>query len=131
MSEGKMSFVTPFNHKEYSAGLRRNIEIRLPVSLHADVDLENTKVRWAASPLEPIKVSKIFEYSTVPYTAIQNLLELVEPSTNEQIINVRKTKMVTTLNFACNLWHFQTALQKNLYKNLGTKETPYKEVRYK
>uniref|UniRef100_A0A0K8T2J6 Vitellogenin-1 n=3 Tax=Lygus hesperus TaxID=30085 RepID=A0A0K8T2J6_LYGHE len=95
-SESKMGFVTPFNQKEYLAGVKRQVQFHLPLKLDADLDLENTKLWWDVQPLNPKTSSKLFEFSTVPYTAIQNILDILNPSINTEIVNVRRTKKVHT-----------------------------------
>ncbi|KAF6215813.1 hypothetical protein GE061_000148 [Apolygus lucorum] len=96
LSESKMGFVTPFNQKEYLAGLKRQVQLHLPLKLDADLDLENAKLWWDVQPLDPKASSKLFEFSTVPYTAIQNILDILNPSINTEIVNVRKTRKVHT-----------------------------------
>lgn len=94
LAEGKMSLVTPFNQKMYSAGLKRQIQFALPLKIAGDVDFENTKLRWRAEPLQPADQTKLFEFSTIPYTSSNSILRLPNSPSQARIINVRSSKKV-------------------------------------
>ncbi|XP_014261592.1 vitellogenin-1-like [Cimex lectularius] len=73
-TQGKMGFVTPFNNQRYIAGLQKNIHLHLPIRASVDVDIEHNKVWSKLESFEQNHKHKLFEYSTVAYTAKHDIL---------------------------------------------------------
>ena len=92
-----MGFVTPYNHKRYTAALHQNIHVHVPLRVAMDVDVENNNVSAKLQPLNANQEHKLFEYSTVAYTAKHDILDLQpELNANEvQIIHVRQPRRVS------------------------------------
>nr|WRI53860.1 vitellogenin [Bombus eximius] len=74
-TQGRISFVTPFDHHQYIAGIDMDCNVHLPMKLTLDVDSKynlETKI-W---PLEGENKARLFHYSVVPYIASHNILNL-------------------------------------------------------
>uniref|UniRef100_A0A0K8SAK3 Vitellogenin-1 n=1 Tax=Lygus hesperus TaxID=30085 RepID=A0A0K8SAK3_LYGHE len=113
-AQGKMGFVTPYNHKRYTAALHKNIHVHVPLRIAVDIDVENNNVTAKVQPLEANKKHKLFEYSTVAYTAKHDILDL-QPELNAndvEIIHVRSPRRnETTVGQDCTGFAFDVKIQ--------------------
>jgi Domain of unknown function (DUF1943) len=90
----KISFVTPWDHKRYIAGLDKNIQVNLPIKMDLGVDTINNRVQLQIKPLYPRRESMLLHFSVWPYTAKHDILEL-QPISRERTtdpIHVRDSK---------------------------------------
>ncbi|KAF6216357.1 hypothetical protein GE061_000698 [Apolygus lucorum] len=94
-AQGKMGFVTPYNHKRYTAALHKNIHVHVPLRVAFDIDVENNKIAAKVQPLDANHKHKLFEYSTVAYTAKHDILDM-QPELNAnndvEIVHVRSPR---------------------------------------
>lgn len=98
-AQGRLGFITPYNHKRYSAALHKNIHVHVPLRASVDIDVENNKVYAKMQPLEGHQKHKLFEYSTVAYTVKHDILDLYPAlnGNNAEIIHVRSLRRVSIL----------------------------------
>ncbi|CAA9998147.1 unnamed protein product, partial [Nesidiocoris tenuis] len=82
-AQGKMGFITPFNHKRYTAALHKNVHLHLPLRASLDLDFENSKIRAKVQPLDTQQKHKLLEYSTVAYTVKHDILDLSPALNND------------------------------------------------
>lgn len=73
-----MGVVTPFNSKQYSTDVMKNVQINLPIRAEIDVDLIDNKVAAKVEPLDQQNKYNLFEFSTKPSTANFNILQLIQ-----------------------------------------------------
>jgi hypothetical protein len=93
-TSSKISFVTPWDHKRYIAGLDKNIQVNLPVRMALGVDTNSNRVQLQIKPLYPRKESMILHFSVWPYTAKHDILDL-QPVSRERTtdpIHIRDSK---------------------------------------
>lgn len=93
----KISFITPWDHKRYIAGLDKNIQINLPIKVNMTVDYDRQKMQVTVKPLYPKNEVMVFHFSSWPYTTKHDILDLVPVSKdrNTEIIHVREPKTVS------------------------------------
>lgn len=96
-----MGFITPYNHKRYTAALHKNVHVHVPLRVALDIDVDSSKVNAKVQPLNANKKDKLFEYSTVAYTAKHDILDLqpeLNANSNVEEIHVRPVKRVITIS---------------------------------
>nr|ACU00433.1 vitellogenin [Bombus hypocrita] len=74
--QGRMSFVTPFEHQEYIAGIDVDFNLHLPMKLTLDIDLPKQNFEIKIWPLKGEDKARLLHYSVVPYVANHNILSL-------------------------------------------------------
>lgn len=74
--QGKISFVTPFEHQQYTAGVDLDCNVHLPIKLTLDVDLSKYSLEIKIWPLKGENKARLLHYSVVPYVASHNILSL-------------------------------------------------------
>lgn len=79
-TQAKLGFVTPFNHKHYIAGYDKKAQLYLPIEMDMDVDLENNQLRLEVQPLEKDENNQVFHFSSWPYTATRDILQMTPVS---------------------------------------------------
>lgn len=67
--QGRIGFVTPFDHQSYWAGVRKNLQLNFPIRFNVDIDTENQHVRVKAQPIDCSQNYNLAHYSILPYTA--------------------------------------------------------------
>lgn len=97
MTSAKVGFITPFDHKRYSAGYSQKSQVFLPIRIEADIDLRNKEIVAEMQPLiqpswdnKQKQNVKIAHMSNWPYTSVQDILEL------RPIAEAKDTKVVHT-----------------------------------
>lgn len=93
-TSSKISFVTPWDHKRYIAGLDKNIQFNLPVKMALGVDTNNNRAQLQIKPLYPRRESMLLHFSVWPYTAKHDILDL-QPISKERTtdpIHVRDSR---------------------------------------
>jgi len=90
----KISFITPWDHQRYIAGLDKNIQVNLPVKMSLSVDTERDRYQVQIKPLYPKRESMLLHFSVWPYTAKHDILDLqpVSREKNTDPIHVRDSK---------------------------------------
>ncbi|GLV61234.1 hypothetical protein CBL_21063, partial [Carabus blaptoides fortunei] len=90
-TQAKLGFVTPFDHQHYVAGYDKNVQLNLPLRHQIDIDVENQEVRATFEPLDE-QNEEIFHYSTLPYTAKHDILDLkpVSQLATTHIVHIRE-----------------------------------------
>lgn len=103
MTSAKVGFVTPFDHKRYSAGYSHKSQVFLPIRIEADIDLRNQEIvadiqpliqsSWDAKQKQAVKIAHM---SNWPYTSVQDILELrpIAESKDTKIVHVRQSQSV-------------------------------------
>lgn len=98
-----MGFISPSNRQEFFVGVNKNIQLNLPIRAEIDVDIVNSKVAVKVQPLDQHNKQNIFEYSTVPYTTKQNIIQAVQNpneaineahNSNRKIVHARQPRQV-------------------------------------
>lgn len=74
--QGRIGFVTPFEHQQYIGGVDLNFNIHLPMKLTLDVDLSKHSLEIKVWPLKGENKARLLHYSVVPYVASHNILNL-------------------------------------------------------
>ncbi|XP_046405787.1 vitellogenin-A1-like [Ischnura elegans] len=94
----KISFVAPLTHTRYIAGVQKNIQVNVPIKATFDLDAENSEASVTLQPLYNNREAQIFHYSTIPYTAKHNILDLtpVSQGSNFKPIHVREPMQMET-----------------------------------
>lgn len=90
-TQAKIGFVTPFDHQQYIAGYDKHTQVYVPVETKIDIDSENKQVRMEIKPIDKDESQPIFHYSSTPYTAKHDLLQLkpVSQMQTTKIVHVR------------------------------------------
>lgn len=87
--QGRIGFVTPFEHHQYIAGVDLDFNIHLPMKLNLDVDLSKSSLEIKIWPLKGEDKARLLHYSVVPYVASHDILNLrpllTEKTTQMQI----------------------------------------------
>lgn len=74
--QGRIGFVTPFEHRQYIAGVDLDFNVHLPMKLNLDVDLSKRSMEIRVWPLKGEDKARLLHYSVVPYVASHNILNL-------------------------------------------------------
>lgn len=103
MTSAKVGFITPFDHKRYSAGYSQKSQVFLPIRVEADIDLRNQEIVAEIQPLiqpswdnKQKQAVKIAHMSNWPYTSVQDILELrpIAESKDTKVVHTRQSKNV-------------------------------------
>lgn len=93
-THGQISFIVPCEHKRFVSGYKKVVHVNVPVKGSVTVDLPKRNVKVEVKPVEKRGDYKLFHYSTVPYTAVQNILDL-KPVSESPSFTVLNTKPLT------------------------------------
>lgn len=90
-TQAKLGFVTPFEHQHYVAGYDKQVQLNLPLRVQVDIDVENQQVEIEMEPLDD-QSEEVFHYSTRPYTAKHDILNLkpISRIATSNIVHVRE-----------------------------------------
>ncbi|KRT80993.1 hypothetical protein AMK59_5996, partial [Oryctes borbonicus] len=91
--QSSISFITPHDHQQYSAGYDRNAQAYIPVRFDVDVDVENQKLAAQIEPLEAKGTVDIFHYSAQPYVAQEDILDLKPSSKSNDYQPIRDDQL--------------------------------------
>nr|QDP42283.1 Vitellogenin 2 [Agasicles hygrophila]QES69169.1 Vg2 [Agasicles hygrophila] len=81
--QGRLAFVTPFEHKVYISGFDKHLQANLPkTQAEIELDLEKQTVEIMVEPKQETP-KQLLHYRTWPYTGIKDLLNF-EPLTSQQ-----------------------------------------------
>lgn len=103
MTSAKVGFITPFDHKRYSAGYVQKSQVFLPIRIEADIDLRNQEIVAEFSPLiqsswnnKQKQAVKIAHMSNWPYTSVQDILVLrpIAGDKDTKIVHTQQSKNV-------------------------------------
>lgn len=93
--QGRIGFVTPFEHRHFIAGIDVNTHAYAPVKISLDVNVPTKSTQLKLWPLKGEEKSRLIHYSVVPYTAVHNILSLrplqTEKDTHKVHIDSPKT----------------------------------------
>ncbi|CAH0562009.1 unnamed protein product [Brassicogethes aeneus] len=86
--KGKLSFITPFDHEQYSAGYDRVYQVNIPLRAKMDLDVKEQQVKFEVEPLKTdYEKVYLFHVSSWPYTSVHNIMSPLPLSrTNRQIM---------------------------------------------
>nr|UJZ92574.1 vitellogenin [Scaphoideus titanus] len=102
-AQSQMGFVVPFSRMHYVAGVNKNIQFNIPIRAEIDIDTMNNNVTAKVMPLDQNNKQNIFEYSTEPYTAKHNILQMAQNpheqiheanNNNRKIVHVRRPNQI-------------------------------------
>lgn len=68
-SQGKLSFVTPFDHQMYIAGVAKHMQINIPILANFKFDVKEGQLEAEIQPCHASQESPLFQYATQPYTS--------------------------------------------------------------
>lgn len=88
--EGQLSFITPFDHQQYSSGYERTVQVYLPLQLKASANPRMGNVKFEIQFQQPQKNTGIFKYKSVPYTSKSDILDLQPIMNSPQTQVIRK-----------------------------------------
>lgn len=74
--QSQTGFFTPQDQQRYIAGHTRKYQANLPLSVALEIDLKNNHLAATARPLFPHKAINVAHYSSWPYTARKDILDL-------------------------------------------------------
>ncbi|XP_044765434.1 vitellogenin-like [Coccinella septempunctata] len=84
----EFGFFAPFNHRQYSAGYDKNVQVYLPVRAKVTIDVKSKNVEYEVEPLENEEEVKVFHLSSWPHISVFDILDLkstVRRNTLEQV----------------------------------------------
>lgn len=81
--QSKISFITPYNHEQYTSGYDKNMQVYLPMKINVIYNFEKKELSTKTEALEQRKTVPLVEYSSYPYTAAHDILNL-HPETTKQ-----------------------------------------------
>ncbi|XP_029035514.2 vitellogenin-like [Osmia bicornis bicornis] len=122
--QGRIGFVTPFEHHHYIAGIDVNTQAYAPVKVSLDINVPTKSTQLKLWPLKGEEKSRLIHYSVVPYTSVHNILSLrplqTEKGTHKVHIDTSKTvtlPVTTTKGLRINL---EADKSNEEFWNLGT-----------
>lgn len=74
--QGRIGFVTPYDHQHYIAGVDANFQVYAPLRLALDVNQAKKNVQLKVLPLKGEQKTRLIHYSVIPYTSTHNILNL-------------------------------------------------------
>ncbi|XP_017778650.1 PREDICTED: vitellogenin-like [Nicrophorus vespilloides] len=89
--QARFGFITPFDHQQYSSGFDKNVQVNLPLKSKLNVDIKKQNINMELQPSKPERDAQIFHYSSWPYTAKHNILNL-EPLSKQHNTKVIRTQ---------------------------------------
>lgn len=86
--QGSLSFITPFNHQQHYVGHDRNTHFYLPVKAEVEINVEEQELKVEIEAMESKDDTDVVHYSSWPYIAQQDILQLepVSESDNHKIV---------------------------------------------
>ncbi|XP_012280139.1 vitellogenin [Orussus abietinus] len=72
--QGRVGFISPFDHQHYMAGVDDNLQLYLPIRTKAQINWEKQRMELELGPADSNVGYTIAHYSTVPYTAKHDIL---------------------------------------------------------
>ncbi|KAK6620190.1 hypothetical protein RUM44_006591 [Polyplax serrata] len=93
---GQISFVTPYDHQRYIAGYKKQAHFNLPVKGSLTVDIPKRHLQLEVKPVDKRGDYKIVHYSTIPYTAVQNVVDFkpITQGTNTKVTEPKTFKQI-------------------------------------
>uniref|UniRef100_A0A1B0CWY3 Putative vitellogenin-a1 n=1 Tax=Lutzomyia longipalpis TaxID=7200 RepID=A0A1B0CWY3_LUTLO len=97
--QSQTGFFTPQDQQRYIAGHSRKMHMNLPLAINLEIDLENNHLATTFRPLFPHKAINIAHYSSWPYTARKDIMDLrpVAEAKDIKPLHVRPTVALNTV----------------------------------
>nr|QDP42282.1 Vitellogenin 1 [Agasicles hygrophila] len=73
--EGHLSFVTPFEARQYISGFDKNLQFQLPVDTKVNIDLEKNEIEIEAKTETAQNENTLLHYSTWPFIGKKEILD--------------------------------------------------------
>lgn len=91
-TQSKITFITPFDHQHYIAGVDKNIQVLVPVKTRIELSIPNKRVKVELVALDENKQYNLVHYSKWPYVSRHNILEFkpIAEVSNTHRITVRE-----------------------------------------
>ncbi|XP_076239410.1 vitellogenin [Calliopsis andreniformis] len=93
--QGRIGFVTPFEHQHYIAGVDMDFQTYAPLKLSMDLNRSKKITQIKVLPLKGEEKARLIHYSVVPYTSTHDILNL-RPLLTEK--NTHKVQNQETLS---------------------------------
>ena len=74
--QGRVGFVSPFDHQHFIAGIDMNFQAFAPVRLALDINRAKSNVQLKVWPLKGAEKAKLIHHSVIPYTSSHNILNM-------------------------------------------------------
>nr|UXX33469.1 vitellogenin-like protein [Holotrichia oblita] len=87
--ESSVSFLSQSEHKQYLVGYDKNINAYVPLKCNLEFDLKNFELTKEFEAIEPNENIHVLQYSSYPYIAQYNILDLSPVSESEQYNVIR------------------------------------------
>ncbi|KOX68248.1 Vitellogenin, partial [Melipona quadrifasciata] len=95
--QGRIGFVTPFDHQQFMAGIDLNFQMFAPLKFSLNLNTPKRNMEMKFWPMKGEEKARVLHYSVVPFTAIHDVLNLRPLLTEKttQIIRPENLRSVT------------------------------------
>ncbi|KAF5294837.1 hypothetical protein FQA39_LY00321 [Lamprigera yunnana] len=93
--QGKLGFVTPFDHEYYLAGFERNLELQLPLNIQVKGDIQNAQYAIDVTLLHSGSNRQLLRFSSLPYISIHNIFDTEPLFSNPNTFIIKDDKPFT------------------------------------
>lgn len=88
--QGRMGFVTPFDHQQFTAGVDVNAHVYMPLKVQTELNVPEKSLEVKLWPMEGESKARILHYSIIPYTSRHDILTLRPIATDKNTQKVVK-----------------------------------------
>ncbi|CAL7934467.1 unnamed protein product [Xylocopa violacea] len=96
--QGRVGFVTPFDHQHFISGVDVNFQSYIPMKLVLDVNVPKANMQLKIWPLKGEENARLIHYSVLPYTSKHDILNL-RPVMLDKNTHLIQPEEIETLNF--------------------------------
>ncbi|XP_076766164.1 vitellogenin [Xylocopa sonorina] len=96
--QGRIGFVTPFDHQHFVSGVDVNFQTYLPMKVAMDVNILKDNVQLKIWPLKGEETARLMHYSVLPYTSKYDILSL-RPVMTDKNTHVIKPEEIETQTY--------------------------------